>query len=835
MTSVKSSVNKKAAKYDLKQSFKSVMAPAIISFVVFVYFFIIDIINNINNAVDFGEYSVNIIKSVREKYHCLLIGDIAGGMSFVCIFCGIIFAVFSFMFIMKKRKVNFYYSIPIDRATMFKNRMIAPLVLMVSVLFVTLAADVAINLHYFTDSALIIKTALAVFAESIVYMFSAFIIVSIAFIVSYTGIEALFFGAGLIWLPTIVVVSLDNVLQTFLYGYARISTIESIIWGNNSGILCNDSLLSSTAVINPLLFGKSISGSYLGHNIYNFANQSSTNYNGDKINASYPDINYIIPIIVWTVLCIAFVFIAKHLFLKRKAENAGIHFSNKIASVIFAFEVSLASSTLLVYSLTEDDTVKSNILSILILAVIFILVFYICISIAKRSLKISKNIGITALSGVACAVIFCGILVAGGFGYSNYIPDPDDIELAAITSDSIDFAHNEDRAMDENSAFSLDYSKKCLLGVFEDKDDLNSFTEVVKGLVKKTDNMIESESTVVYKLKNGRTISRAYTQFDEEAAYKILSLTDTKAYKDELEYILTSDVKSKEKSRLASNMEKLNIDETALINDMYYYTEGDPYYNDDAQLKEYVSISSVYIDFFNINKEAVKIKNTMELRKAILKDLKASSYDSRFKSSEKELCRVHFVPEEFAPEYAGNIAYYDYDPVGDSTVNSLVYRIYPSMKNTVEYLKKNGVSLDNDYFDDFPTKAYFVKYKTGRDRIVQTWENMDSYNRVFKGDYIISSVYEDFDEDNSVEDDSVEYAQQITDIYDPKFDIDKIYSDSSTKDPNKIKELINASSTYRYASSDDYAVLFEYEQKKGNKTYALMIIPQEKVPDWAKK
>lgn len=817
MTSVKSSANKKAAKYDLKQSFKSVIAPAIISLLVLADFFIINVINGLKNVLDFEENSLNFVQKVRENYHCMLLSEyIVGSISFACIFCGIIFAVFSFMFIMKKRKVNFYYSIPIDRATMFKNRMIAPLILMALVLFVTLAVDVGINLYYFTDSVLIIKTALAIFAESIVYMFSAFIIVSIAFIVCYTGIEALFFGAGLIWLPTIAVLCLDNILQTFLYGYARISTLEELFFGNNSGILCNNSLLSLTTIINPLLFGKSLSGSYLTHNIYSFAYQSIMNSEGEKAKASYPDINYIIPIIVWAVLCIAFVFIARHLFLKRKAENAGIHFSNKTASAIFAFEVSLASSSLLVYALTEDDTIKSNILSILILAVSFILVFYICISISKRSLKVSKNIGVTALSGVAVVVIFSGILAAGGFGYSNYIPDPDDIELAAITSNNIDFTHNEDRSVDENAAFSLDYSNDCLLGVFEDKDDLKSFTEVVKGLVKKTDNMIKSDSTVIYKLKNGRTVSRAYTQYDADAAYNILSLTDTKAYNEELEYILTSDVKSKEKSRLASNMEKLDISETAFSNGMSYYT-------DDSQLKEYVIKSSVYIDFFNINKEAVEIKNTMELREAVLKDLRASTFESRFRSSEMELCRIHFVPEEFAYEYAGNIANYDYDQLGDSSANTITYRVYPSMKNTVEYLKKNGVAIDNDYFDDFPTKAYFVKYKTGRDKI--GWEYRAGYNYMFKGDYITSSVYNE---------DLYENEQEMIDAYGDKFNINNIYSDSSTKDPDKIKELINAASTYRYASFDDYSVLFEYEQQNGNKTYALMIIPEEKVMDWMK-
>ena len=118
--------------------------------------------------------------------------------------------------------------------------------------------------------------------------------------------------------------------------------------------------------------------------------------------------------------------------------------------------------------------------------------------------------------------------------------------------------------------------------------------------------------TVTYHLKNNKTVIRNYDNTNSNVMLQILDLTDSKEYKDELEFLMSS--------KRANETSSGNYTEKGAYNE-YYFSN----FSSEENAKATLTNGEAYIvanDAFT----KTQIENTPELRDAILKDIEEIGY-----------------------------------------------------------------------------------------------------------------------------------------------------------------------------------------------------------------
>lgn len=821
MTSQKYSANKHAASYDLKRCYRFNLIPALFMLYYSIQQFIVFTIS------EFTQYYSFTSGTIKNSTLCNLTSDYTeSGLPVYCILFGFLFAIVNLGF-SNKRYINFHFSIPLDRAALFKNRTISAMSYMAGILLLAIGADYIINICFISEPLYIFKMALALYAECLMYCFVSYIIFSIGIYACYTVIEGLLFGTALICLPTAVTYVVNNFCQSFLKGYARedFTSIFNWIEGYSEGSsFSQSSLLVSGANFNPFFFGKAIGSQTLDDTIFALCNNTAYNmyyYNdvSEKVKLRYllPTVNHILPLIIWAVIFVGLVFLAKFVFVHKKAENTAIHASNKFAVLLFDAEAALCISSFAASNISSVLAEKYAYIIILISLLVFAAVFFILNAISIRKAVLPKKSYITGAAAGVCLVVICGVLSLGGFGYSKYVPEVDEIEMATITGMGIvDMDHNES-SIDEYSSYPLGTVDSSGFAIFTDKEDLDKFTKVAESITAKSDDSVGTDISVVYKLKNGRMVYRNYKSADREAVYNVLSLTDTDAYRAQLEYLMLGD--AKEESAFSKNLEAFGLSESDFSD---YYNEIYPF-----DLNEMFDKGTVSFEHYGLD-DTVRIENTTELRQALYADLTESTYEQRFKPDENEVAQIKFTSYYNYNEY---YEYEDYDenfelyndeymdldeeyvePDEDEYYEncSSVFRIYPSMTNTVNYLKSIGVYAESkEYFVNQPSKAYITNIKNLKD-----------------DDYTLYSV------DNYMFESCISYKYDYDEMYNS---VEDTYGNKTVEDADKITSLLSVSRVYQYADDNDIVVLFVSKDKHNAPVYVPMLIKNSDAPEWAEK
>lgn len=832
MTSQKYSANKHAAKYDLKQSFIAAIPAAVGMFLyTAVKFFAFPLMEFTRYTDRYGKIDFEIIK---DSYTCFLTNStgIEAGI-ILCIF-GIIAALIQFSFLSSKSKVNIYLSSGVDRRTMFKNRVISATLLFAVPLFIVFAADILLNIFMLGNASYILTLGITLFIAALTHIMVGYAITLVAVMVCHTMIETLFFNASLLIFPSAVITFLDYMCNVFLRGYAANMGYGSLYYNSNASRFLPEQLITRTTVFNPLCFTQLMNGDFDRNNIFCFACRSTEKidessilmYAPEYIGIENPGKEFMIPIFFWVILSCAILLIARNLLINRKAENAGIHASSPFATHFFILTGALIGFSALIYSFEVTSSITSiinnnyKVLTIFIGIVLVLICYFIAISICRRTIKHKLKSFIPAVSFSGITVLLAVILATGGFGYTNYIPDSDKIESAIVTSSYTDGFGSETHMSYYEDSFiydifsneSSDYGN--VIGVFTDSEDLQKVFELHKKLVKTSDTMSDRKCSVIYNLKNGKTVVRIYTTTDIQAAYEVLSLRDTKAYMEELDYLLN------ENSNVTETAEK-KLENTEYASNLLFK---------DEEKNAKTIIQNGYIQvvkangLFNFDN---MIENTPELRRALLADLKNQTYEDRHKPQEKAIGMIIFLA--YSDDYAGkwdpyfesDYAYtesiylentedlkpYELDPEFYGYYNGGFY-IYPSMTNTVNYLKSTG---EYNYFEDDITEGLVS---------IQAIKPSDA---VLYDEYL--AYYTLFTSQNQL---------LIEDLSDEEFDLYpsmKKYFDASKKitDKNQMKELTEKSTIYKIADQDDTLLLLEYSD---GRTYT-RILTNENTPEWA--
>lgn len=816
MTSNQSLQNKLPSKKDFKTSLISVIVPAVINFIASLVTFVFVPVSQL--------LTFDSITHIRQNVSVCLTGNMVGygySMTFnynfgiVLVILGMLFSLGAFKFKMKKKTVNVYYSLCVDRKTMFRNRLFASLICIALTLFVPILIDTIINIYVIGNAGYIITCALLLFAECFVYELAGFVIMSVAMAACHTIVESIIFGAGLVALPTIVFSTVNAVALNFLRGFDSFS----FLYGYNGGLFTSPDLLQRFSFLNPLFLGKNINpDSYIEDNIINFVHRdyNDTAFWEDEIltRAEYLSekisFDYILPLIIWLVLSAVIIVVARRLFIKSKAENAGLHASLPILNELFAAEVGLILMDLWFTGLYEGSFVlmDNKYLRMLIGILLFVLGYFIIIMISKRTVKIKLRSLACVGTGVAMSAVCFVIVSTGGFGYSSYVPQASQVEWATVTYANLNTTMSETSVTGGYSSgvFSAE-TLMTPMSCFSDEEDIQSVLDINETAVQKTDDMSAMDVYFHYQLKNGKTVCRYYNTADRSIEKQLLALRDSTAVKKELTYLLSE--QDKDDAPITNLLKGSKFDAVEFFN-----------YDDEKSVKSYFEKGTVSVLDSDGDYVKGKIKNTSEFREALLKDLLAQSYEDRFMPEEKPVGMI-----EFGNYYAEDTDepveedYYSTDDYDYGTYGMCGYYIYESMTNTVNYLKGTG-EYDYFYFDrneKAPIESVSVE-KCSNIIDAQFAINQLNYYTITR---LFVSTMEYEDDFEFIEDEELDFGRQS-----------EYYFKDSLKvtDENQINELINLSHPYGYAEDNDYIICINYK----NKVHKTMLIPNNQAPDYIK-
>lgn len=796
MTSLKSSANKSAAGYDFKFALKGLIFPAVVSFLLASLTFVARPLFTMSTYAKHTSGKLNLeetLIAIRNTYTSMLTSQMWDGYGILGIFVlcvGVLFALCTFSFLMRKNKINVFLSSPVGRAAMFKNRVLAVILLMGATTVIPLIIDVAINIRVFGNAGYFAWHGVLLFGEYMAYMLAGFSLMSIAMLICNTITEGLFFGAGLIGFPTVALYSFHLFADAFLRGY---SDTTDITYG-----LPN--ILNKLSIVNPLVFGKAFGNYRIYYNLFAFAfraKEGTTDLGELDYVASYAmgngykwaQMNIIAPFLIWLAISALFIFVAKKLFLCRRVENAGIFSVAKVPTTVIALEIALGTGAIAVSGVSSSQ--DYNVFMTALVGIVFALIaYYITTAIGRRKIKPAKYVNITAVGAAGVMAVFFLILNLGGLGYTTYIPDAKDIDSALISGKFVNASGNEcTRFSTMNSSTSKEVAIEgyddVTIGVFTSAEDISRLIEVNKAVAEKTDDMTGLSVKIVYRLKNGNTVTRRFDTTDYKACFDALSMTDSDAYKDELDFLLSSKRVDEERSDLG------NITSwDGPWSDMHFSdTMGLFSYTDEETVKTVIQDCSAKLISDDLTSERI-IENTPELKDAILADKLAADYIQKFRPSEKPIGMIIFFdPRNF--EYQNDsTAEGDYEVASFSA--TVRYYIYESMENTISYLKSTG-----DYEVLANPKQYDIKSAT----VISCGDYRElvksiGYDYSFLS-YVFDGIYLQYDKSDEIK---ISFAEQINDNAADKA--------QSVTDADKISELYNESRSFAYASNDDMIAVF---------------------------
>lgn len=828
MTSHPYSASKHAAKYDFKKSLESIIVPTVLTFALSVYSFIFQPLSEffIYLKSGGGFDLVNLRKNIQicltgTSYSYSGYDDYGITLGLTFMLLGVLFALFSFKFIMRKKQVNVFLSSPVDRRTMYKNRVVASLLMMAGAIVIPIIVDIIINACLVGHFGYVLWCGVLLFAECFIYTAAGFALMSLAMSFCTTVVESFFFCGAVAGVPTSVSYFIHSLCYTFLSGYNHKSLINFYY---DEAFFAKPSLLHYTSLINPLILGKAFGADYsVSDNIINFVYRVNEQYVVDgysvsggvaagvsNTNMEYENIpfSYILPLIVWAVISIGIILIARKLFIHIKAENAGVHGTRPFASRLFAAEVIIVLFALFMsgYGITNRviGLINSTAVNIAVCMVAVFIIYFIIMAICRRSIKPKLRELIVPVSTIAVSGIMIAVLSTGGLGYSTYIPDVEDIDKAAITTDITNITTCEvlsDPYSDSYMDSLFQNTENSAIGPFTDKEDIEKFVEINKDIIAQEESSTVTKGIYVcYELKNGRIVSRYYDVKSDDIAYKILSLRDSKAEREELEYMLCGDSKN---SPFDKKMENSNMD-------TYGFFANDS----ESNLEQLFKKGTVYaINCANIN-SGNKIKNTPELRKALLDDLLSQTYEQRFKPEEPAIGGILFS------NYSDmdTDSYVEYNSDVYKTAREQGWYIYPSMVNTVNYLKSTGEYKLFEVQDEIESVS-IASCKSIVTRYAKDWNNIYDISRQFSSS------------NQSIESSEIndEYMEEYYDSYLDTSMKNYFKNAKTVEDKKQIDELLSHARIYSQFADNDYIIMIKYK-KAG---YVSKMIPADEIPRWA--
>ncbi len=532
----------------------------------------------------------------------------------------ILMSVFLLRFMADKKTVNVYYSLGIKRRSLFLANYFAGALLLTAVPIIAVIAGYTVNLMYVGLSWQLSVVYLHYFFGIWIFSLLMYSVSAAVFSSVGTVSEGIFYSAGIVALPSVVLVALQNLLGTFVSSVTYNVYITSFSTNeDNYYSSIAQGLLAKYASINPILFFMKDLAKYSTATI----NKGSV-VMGNEEAFVFPNIALALP---WLLVVVAAAVLGCFFFMKRNAENCGFLNTNKVLSNAVLFEF-----LFLCFSLPLSQARYYSLVEVIGLGVLIAVIFYIVFEIfLKRSAKrIMKSLYKLPAHAVVIAIIV-GIFSTGLFGYNTYVPSADKIQSVAVaipaTTDVLkSSSYGIMNSYSMLNLFSVGWQSDHFyeLPVMTDTEDINKVLGIHETVANENADAKNSVGVMTfrYTLKNGKEVTRKLYIKNDETERKVYSLVNTKACRESVIKLLTDDYSS-------------------LITDKnLFVTYSDTFYAPFVYSMTNVSVTPLSMQ------EQYKLKLTesefTELKKAVAKDFETITDSDIYGENGKQLAVLSF-------------------------------------------------------------------------------------------------------------------------------------------------------------------------------------------------
>ena len=603
------------------------------------------------------------------------------------VLCGMMTAAKSFYFLLSKKQVNVYLSLGVTRTRMFVNRLVSGAITLFVSVFVPFTSIYLMNVAELGATAQMTNIYLYIVLSLFVASMAGFAISSFAISVSGNIFESAITMGTVSFLPTLIVNLFIGAKEQMLKGY---------VYDYNE--------YSITPFLSPFSFINNsdpnvISGDYSPVNI----NQVVMNFNKQNlVKGEIPkeyllDWYFVIPVIIWAVVVVAFIALAFVLFNKRKAENANSLGKFAISRIINgAFAVTIACFFCVGVLYYELMTVGVTLLAV---ALSFVAYFVLQLILTRKLKKSLKSLS-------ACAVfmvLFVGLVTfmeTGYFGTYNKLPEKENIKSVSLLV-PVDFSYN----------YPMVGGRYV---VSTNTDDISMAMSLFDEVKKDDGDYAFGIHTVTFEFttKDGETILREFGIWSPDLYNKYMkTVVNSKFFDGVLEYnFLGFDENNKSKNGEYT----LTVNQNQPTNSVGAFN-----YYDSQLLVNYVPIKnetdtegSVFelengeiIDYEG-DRDFLILKGD-ELATALYNDLSKMTYEQLLKNNSEPFGVLGWEQEYVCksddivnPVNDEEIELYYYgeqkDVAGIKTVYSWL-SIYPEMTETIAYFKNNNIEYTATY------------------------------------------------------------------------------------------------------------------------------------------
>ncbi len=652
----KGSLIKSDKTYDFVRSLKSGIIP---SFAVLIILLFSSTFSSLVLTTKYKEHYA--LAFLKDDYDAEMI------LTVFLIIAGIFSGLFVFRSFGNRQNVNVLLSLGLKRKTLLGNRCLALLSEMLFAVIAPCTMTLAINIQAYGVSVYMIEVYIFLIISSFSIIFVGFSIGTLSAVLAGTKTEATITSFALAVMPHGIILFVFSCIKFFLRGYY-------VMYESGSFYLSSD--FFSLDGINPILMRycnlllMTFSESYDERKL---VLPSKLHMYASYQQPAYLDFSEYLPFIVWLIVSIFILIISGHLLKKRKAEITGLFNSSKavaaiisVTAVIYASGLGLAfgifnarthmesaDSSFYVMGGYEKFVVLSQmILYGLIALLICMLVYSMNLRRFVSRLKFSPLVLLTLIVPLIC--------VTGGFGFSERIPNDDEIEKIVV---QYPFAPKEcifESVLEAES----DYPAR-LSGFQSEKDKqlvISLHRLLIEGEIKQAPCYIQ----ITYKLKNGKEVLRFYPEYSNEALLEALNLFDSDTTE---EYFY---------KRLSDRSSWFTTEE------LIKYLNENPF-TDITELMRELPVNK----FENIRGVNLKLSESAEIVD-ILPYVDKEKYDKLLQSIARDYRQMtakdYYFPEKPC-EYILLVNAFEDNVVNDyEIITSYRLYIYASMENTLSFL-----------------------------------------------------------------------------------------------------------------------------------------------------
>jgi|GEM_PF-2093823 len=454
-------------------------------------------------------------------------------------------------FMHNKQAMDMYYSLPVKRETMLLSHALAGLTLVLAPVLVNFLLTMGIEVFFGRSS--IPSSVWNVLLLFLVVITATYAIIVLVATVVGTSFDTVVFGAVFHFAIPIVVGLVSLTVSMNLYGFDYPEGLTRFI------------LYSAPSLISVAYFS---------------------------------DWNVLLSAVIWLLASIGLFALSAVAFKRRKSEFAGRALENGFLHVIVKMIVSFAGGFLMMVIFTHsvrDDLGFALIGFAFGAAITFIFIH----SILARGFKTLLKSWLQVAVLLVVSLVLVLISYTDPFGYETYIPDLSKVKAVSIS---------EHVVIDER-IINWEYTGSEL--TFEGKEEIEAVARFHEEALNLRDDHYGWSARIVYTLDSGRTISRYYNTFSEEARQELVASIDiTKIIRahpifqaKKIDSLMIVDrFDNSEDVRLDATKQKKLIE--ALRNDIL--NKGD---NGDAAYQCYLQVDNMY---FRINSQYTNTLGLLE-------------------------------------------------------------------------------------------------------------------------------------------------------------------------------------------------------------------------------